>query len=299
MKPVVGFIGLGHMGLPMAERILASGYELVVWNRDRAKTESLVLGGARAAGAPAEVAADCDLVITCLANELALQEVVFGPRGVTAGPIRASLLADASTVDPRLTQALAGRLSETTPMRWVDAPVSGGPAGARAGTLATMAGGEGADVERIRPVAMTYSARVNHMGPVGAGQTAKTCNQILFFGGVLALAEAAAMARRMGLDPERLPDALAGGFGDSGVLREYGRAAVAGQRGGVRALVDGLAALHGGVQTDRFRGKLDLAVKDAAIVRALSQAAEVDGPMMVLAERLLRALHDPAPPILS
>jgi 3-hydroxyisobutyrate dehydrogenase-like beta-hydroxyacid dehydrogenase len=292
MKPVVGFIGLGYMGLPMADRILSAGYDLVVWNRNAAKADSLIQRGARLAADPVAVAADCDMVFTCLADDAALEQVVLGPRGVGSAPGRARLLIDASTVDPRRIRAMAAQLAECGPMRWVDAPVSGGPAGARAGALATMAGGEDADVEAMRPVAMTYSARLAHMGPLGSGQAAKACNQIMFFGGVLAIAEAFALGQQLGLDIQRLPEALAGGFADSGVLREYGRAKAAGERGAIPALVEGLAAVHGGVVSDRFRGKLGMSVKDVGIVRALGQGETIDMPAMELAARLLKVLHD-------
>jgi 3-hydroxyisobutyrate dehydrogenase-like beta-hydroxyacid dehydrogenase len=158
-----------------------------------------------------------------------------------------------------------------------------------------MAGGEQADIETVRPVVMTYSARLNHMGSLGSGQAAKACNQIMFFGGVLAIAEAFALGQKMGLDIQRLPEALAGGFADSGVLREYGRAKAAGERGAIPALVEALASIHGGQIPDRFRGKLGMSVKDVGIVRGLAQREAVDMPAMDLAAQLLSLLHDDKP----
>ena len=132
------------------------------------------------------------------------------------------LLVDLSTIHPVTTREMAQRLARDHGVAWVDAPVSGGPVGARAGTLAVMAGGAPQDVERARPLLMGFAGRVTHLGPVGCGMAGKACNQMLSFGTGAVIAETLNLAARFGIDPHLIPEAVAGGFADSNVLRHYG-----------------------------------------------------------------------------
>ena len=138
------------------------------------------------------------------------------------------MLVDLSTIHPVHTQQMAARLAAERGMAWVDAPVSGGPAGARLGTLAVMVGGDAAVVERVRPVLGAFGGRITHMGAVGCGMATKACNQMLNYGTGAVVAETLNFAARFGIDPALIPEAVAGGFADSNVLRNYGQQMVAG-----------------------------------------------------------------------
>jgi len=172
MTVSVGFIGLGDIGEPIAGRILAAGFRLSIWNRTPRKMQSLLDRGAIAAETPADLARRCDIVCTCVTDAGALEAVVFGPNGISSAERRAGLLLDNSTVHPLFTREVAKRLRDETGMSWLDVPVSGGSVGARAGTLAAMVGGEAQELERARPVIMSYANRLTHMGPVGSGHHA-------------------------------------------------------------------------------------------------------------------------------
>lgn len=214
-KPAVGFIGVGLMGKPMTLRLLAAGYRTTVWNRSRAKLKEVLAEGAVEAKSPAALAAASDIVFMCVTDTAAAEAVVFGPEGVARGAEPGKTLVDFSSIRPDATRVMAMRLKEGTGMAWVDAPVSGGVQGAAAGSLAIMAGGDAADVERVRPVVMNLCQRFTHMGPSGAGQTTKLCNQVIVGSTLAILAEAVNLAERAGVDAKRLPEALTGGWADS------------------------------------------------------------------------------------
>lgn len=218
----IGYIGLGNIGAPMAERIAGSGFPLTVFNRTPSGMKPLKALGAIPADSPAALTRFCDIICLCVTDAAAVETVVFGPDGVAAHGAPEKLLVDLSTVHPSDTQGIAARLREQCGMGWVDAPVSGGPAGARAGTLAAMVGGDATDVERARPVLMTFAGKVTHMGPTGCGQATKACNQMINYGTTAIISEAMNFAARFGMNPSMLPDALAGGFADSSILRNYG-----------------------------------------------------------------------------
>lgn len=217
--PSLGFAGIGLMGLPMCQRLLAAGYPLVVWNRNPQKCAALVAVGARQVAAPAQLCQQADLVLLCLANTEVVREVVFGPGGIAEGARPGQLLLDLSSLEPGATREMAATLARDTGMGWVDAPVSGGTQGAEAGSLAIMVGGEVADVERVRPVLLAMGQRVTHMGAVGAGQVTKACNQMIVACNALVIAEVVALAERSGVDARLLAEALAGGFADSRPLQ--------------------------------------------------------------------------------
>lgn len=217
--PSVAFAGIGLMGHRMCHRLLAAGYPLTVWNRSPEKCASLVEAGARRVDSPAELCAAADLVLLCLADTAVVREVVFGADGIVEGARPGQLLIDHSSLEPAATRNMAAELESRCGMYWVDAPVSGGTAGAEAGTLAIMAGGRAEDVERARPVLAHLGQRLTHMGGVGAGQVTKACNQMIVGCNALVIAEVVALAERSGVDASLLAPALAGGFADSKPLQ--------------------------------------------------------------------------------
>ncbi|MFJ4349174.1 NAD(P)-dependent oxidoreductase [Pseudomonas sp. NPDC089401] len=217
--PSLGFAGIGLMGLPMCRRLLAAGYPLTVWNRSPEKCAELVAAGARLAASPAELCADSDMLLLCLADTAVVREVVFGEQGIAQGGRRGQLLVDLSSLEATATREMAAELAALCGMAWLDAPVSGGTAGAEAGTLAIMVGGEAGDLQRARPVLLTLGQRVTHMGAVGAGQVTKTCNQMIVACNALVIAEVVALAEQSGVDASLIAEALAGGFADSRPLQ--------------------------------------------------------------------------------
>ncbi|MGF6548847.1 NAD(P)-dependent oxidoreductase [Paraburkholderia youngii] len=236
----IGFCGPGLMGAPMIRHLLRAGHTVHVWNRTRAKAEALRAEGAHVVDAPRELAARCDAVLLGVADAAAVEQTVFGPAGLLDGdpstPRRVRWIVDHSSIAPAATRALARRVADFSgrggmagaegcrdgaSIGWIDAPVSGGVAGATAGTLAIMAGGAASDLAAVRPLLDAYAARVTHMGEVGAGQTAKLCNQAIVTATVAAIAEAVSLAQRSGIDAAKLPEALAGGWADSVLLRTF------------------------------------------------------------------------------
>ena len=217
--PSLGFAGIGLMGLPMCQRLLAAGYPLTVWNRNPQKCAPLVAAGARQAATPAQLCEAADLVLLCLANTEVVREVVFGAAGIAQGAKAGQLLVDLSSLEPTATREMAAELAQLSGMGWVDAPVSGGTAGAEAGSLAIMVGGAASDIERIRPLLLSLGQRVTHMGEVGAGQVTKACNQMIVACNALVIAEVVALAERSGVDATLIAEALAGGFADSKPLQ--------------------------------------------------------------------------------
>jgi 3-hydroxyisobutyrate dehydrogenase len=189
-----------------------------VYNRTASKAAPFAARGIDVAASPADVARSSDIIFLCITNADAIEQLVFGPEGIAAGARPGQLLVDLSTIHPYSTRALATRLKQVG-VQWVDAPVSGGPSGARAGTLAVMAGGEAADIERARPVIMSFAGKVTHMGPVGCGVAMKACNQMLSFCTASVLAETLNLANNFGIDPNLVQEAVAGGFADSNVVK--------------------------------------------------------------------------------
>lgn len=211
----LGYLGLGLMGLPMTRRLLAAGFDVTVWNRSAGKAAALVEAGAKAATRPCAVAAAADIIFMCLTDASAVEEVVFGADGLATIPGGGKLVVDFSSIHPDAARSIATRLKAANGMAWIDAPVSGGTKGAEEATLAIMAGGDAADVERVRPYIMAMARNFTHMGPTGAGQTTKLCNQVIVGCAMAVLAEATRLAVNAGIDAKRLPEALAGGFADS------------------------------------------------------------------------------------
>jgi 3-hydroxyisobutyrate dehydrogenase len=217
----LGYIGTGLMGTPMAARLLAAGHPLTVWNRTAAKAQGLVDKGAAMGESPADVAGRSDIVFLCLTDTNAVEEAVFGENGVARGARKGSVLVDFSSIQPDASVRMAEQLKSETGMDWIDAPVSGGVPGAEAGTLAIMAGGAQEVFDRVESTVLDMAARFTLMGPSGAGQTTKLCNQVIVGCTMAVLAEAARLATNAGVDATRLPEALAGGFADSKPLQIF------------------------------------------------------------------------------
>jgi 3-hydroxyisobutyrate dehydrogenase len=211
----LGYLGLGMMGFPMSRRLLNAGYDVAIWNRSAGKAEALIEAGATLAAKPQEVATSASIIFMCVTDAAAVEDVVFGADGFAAVPGAGKLVVDFSSIHPDKARAIAARLKAANGMSWVDAPVSGGTKGAEEGTLAVMAGGDAADIERIRPYVLAMARRLTHMGPTGAGQTTKLCNQVIVGCAMAVLAEATRLAVNSGIDAGKLPEALAGGFADS------------------------------------------------------------------------------------
>lgn len=296
MSVSVGYIGLGEIGAPMARRILSpGGFALSIWNRTAAKMAPLVEAGATPTVSAAEVAAQSDVVCLCLDSPAAVEQVVFGPDGVAAGGSgRTKILIDNSTLHPQVTRDCAARLRATAGIGWLDIPVSGGPGGAAAGTLAAMAGGDAADVEAVRPIVMSYANRLTHMGPTGSGQATKACNQVINFGTIAAIAEAYGLGARFGLDFEKLPEAIAGGYADSNMLREIARARAAGRNSGVADIMQALMDLYAG-RIDSARAQtFGLLMKDLGIALDLARTTGAPTPVLALFDNFMRAIHHQA-----
>ena len=219
----LGFIGLGTMGMPMSLNILKAGRELAVWGRTKEKLQDALDAGAAWVDSPKTMAEACDVIFLCVFDTAAVEEVVFGPDGISEGAGGNTVVVDHSSIHPDSTRDIATRLLEQTGAHWIDCPVSGGRYGARDGTLVMMAGGEAADIERIRPHVEPTSQRLTHMGPIGTGQATKLVNQAVIAAEIAVLSEMFGFANTYGVDVKQIPDALAGGWADSTVLQDHAR----------------------------------------------------------------------------
>jgi 2-hydroxy-3-oxopropionate reductase len=218
MAEKVGFIGLGIMGRPMAKNLMEAGYELVLQNRTPEKAEELAKeGNATAAENPREVAEACDIVITMLPDSPDVEAVVAGGDGILEGIREGALLVDMSTISPVVTEELSEEVREQG-ASMLDAPVSGGDVGAIEGALSIMVGGSEEDFERARPLFDVMGKAATHVGPIGAGQVVKACNQIVVALTIEAVSEALVLGSSGGVAPEKLVEALSGGLAGSAVM---------------------------------------------------------------------------------
>ncbi len=265
----LGYIGLGLMGTPMTRRLLKAGHQVSVWNRSGGKAALLAEAGARRTATPREVLASSDIVFMCVTDATAVDEVIFGAEGLSTAPGADKLIVDFSSIHPDAARDLATRLKNANGAGWIDAPVSGGTKGAEEGTLAIMAGGDAADIERVRPYVLAMARRFTHMGPIGAGQTTKLCNQVIVGCAMAVLAEATRLAMNAGIDAARLPEALAGGFADSIPLQLF-----------VPRMVQGI---H-----NPPLGHIATMLKDLDTVADVAQATSTPVPMASLAGQIFR-----------
>ncbi len=223
MADTVGFIGLGLMGRPMAKHLLAAGHRLIVHSRSRGPVDEVVAAGAREASSPAEVAKQATRIITMLPDSPDVEAVMAGPDGVFGALQPGTILIDMSSIDPSVAVRLAAQAA-TLGAVMLDAPVSGGEIGARSGTLSIMVGGDADAFAAVTPIlhAMGNPERIIRIGEAGAGQLCKLCNQMVIGGTLAAVSEAFALARRAGVDPAAVREALLGGFAASRVLEVHG-----------------------------------------------------------------------------
>ena len=219
MAQVVGFIGLGIMGRPMARNLLKAGYPLVVHSRSPGPVDEIVKAGGKAAGSSREVAGQCDVLITMLPNSPDVEQVALGPGGIVEGARRGLVLVDMSTISPIVSQKI-GRALEARGVAMLDAPVSGGEKGAIDGALSIMVGGDPKVFESVRPILQAMGKTITLLGPLGFGGFTKLANQIIVAGNLTALAEALTLGRKAGLDRELLLTALAGGLAGSKCLEQ-------------------------------------------------------------------------------
>jgi 3-hydroxyisobutyrate dehydrogenase-like beta-hydroxyacid dehydrogenase len=265
--PPSAFLGLGALGAPMAANLVAAGVPLTVHNRTREREEPLVAAGASGAASAAEAAACAEVLMLCLSDGAAVEEVLLGAAGAAQALAPGALVIDFSTIEPGRTRQLAQRLGERG-INWLDAPVTGGTEGARAGSLSVLVGGEAAALARARPLLEVVGGRITHFGAAGAGQQAKAINQILVAGSYAAVAEAMALGQRLGLPMDALRNALAGGAAGSWALQHRAGNMLAGHY--------------------PLGFKLALHRKDLAIALAAAAEQQLDLPVC----RLVAAMED-------
>ncbi len=266
----IGFIGMGLMGSRMAARLLAERYQVVVWNRTPEKCEPLVKLGATHAQHLCDIPRLCDIIMICVADTKAVEEIVFGWGGLEEQCDFGLTIVDFSSISPKKTRKIAAAMAKKD-IYWVDAPVSGGIMGAENGQLIIMAGGEQKAIDVLRPIAAHLSQKLTHMGPSGSGQITKICNQMIVASNAVLIAETVALAAKAGVDAAQLAPALAGGFADSLPLQ----------------------ILAPRMATDSFepvQWKVNTLLKDLDNAVALAKEHLSGAPVSALASQLLR-LH--------
>ena len=221
-NPTIGFIGLGIMGKPMARNLIKAGYSLIAHNRSRGVVEELRKEGAQAVTNAQEVAAQSEVVITMLPDSPDVELVYAGEQGVFAGAKPHSLLIDMSSISPIVSRKLAQQ-AEKQECEMLDAPVSGGEAGAIGATLSIMIGGKPSAVERAMPIFQALGKNIVHVGAAGAGQVTKAANQMVVGTTIAIVGEALVLAAKAGVDPAKVRQALLGGFAQSKILEAHGQ----------------------------------------------------------------------------
>jgi 3-hydroxyisobutyrate dehydrogenase len=217
----VGFIGLGIMGRGMTRNLLKAGFEVYVWNRTASRMDEFAGEGAKRTQSPADLAAQCSIIITCVSDTPDVEQVILGENGVILGAKQGSLVVDMSTISPSATRKIAAKLKEKG-VHMLDAPVSGGSEGAARGTLSIMVGGDEAQFQRAIPYFQAMGKTMTHIGDHGTGQMVKLVNQILVVVNMLAASEALMFAQAGGLDLKKTLDAVSGGAAGSWMLSNRG-----------------------------------------------------------------------------
>jgi 2-hydroxy-3-oxopropionate reductase len=269
-KPIIGFIGLGVMGKPMARNLLEGGYPLVVHNRSRGPVEELVTEGADPAFSPAEVASRSELIITMLPDSPDVELVALGEGGLMEGVSEGDIYVDMSTIAPPVAVKVANAMAEKG-VRCLDAPVSGGDVGAQEGTLSIMVGGDEDVFNEVLPILEVMGKTVVHCGRNGAGQTVKACNQIQVALNLIGMAEALVLGAKAGVDPAIVVKVLSGGLAQSRVMDVRGPRIIR------RIFEPG------------FRSKLHY--KDLNIIRETARAYGISLPASALAHELFGAMQ--------
>lgn len=265
----VGFIGLGIMGKSMARNLVKAGYQVHVFNRSRASVDELAGEGAIASASVAQVAAASQVLGLCLPDTPDVQEVLFGKGGVASAMQPGSVLIDFSTIGAPQTAEFANRL-KAQGIDMLDSPVSGGPAGAANGTLSCMIGGDADVLARCMPYFQAVGRTFTHIGDSGAGQLCKSCNQLAVFGTAMAVFEALVLARKSGIDPYKVREALLGGSAQSFALQNHAKRYLDGQ-------------FAPGFRTSLMR-------KDMRLATAAAQSVGSYAPVAALSEQVLNAL---------
>ena len=265
---MVGFIGLGIMGKPMARNLLKAGFPLVVWNRTRNKSDELVAEGARRADSPALMAREASVVMVMVTDSPDVEQVVLGPGRVIEGVRPGSVVIDMSTISPKVERAIGQRLAAKG-VAYLDAPVSGGSWGAIQGTLAIMVGGDREAFQRVRPVFEAMGKSGTYMGVSGAGQVTKLVNQILVAVTLSGVAEALVFATRAGADLLQTIEAVKGGAAGSWQLTNLGPRIVAGD------FAPGFM--------------INLQLKDLRLILEMAQELALPLPVTALVTQLYRA----------
>jgi 2-hydroxy-3-oxopropionate reductase len=217
MAQVIGFIGLGIMGRPMARNLLKAGYPLVVHSRSRGPVDEIARAGAKVGSSPRDVAAQSDVLITMLPNSPDVELVALGRDGIIEGARPGLLFVDMSTISPIVSKKVGEALAAKS-VKMLDAPVSGGEKGAIDGALSIMVGGDKAVFDAVLPIFQAMGKTITHLGPLGFGGFTKLANQIIVAVNLTALAEALTLARKAGLDRDLTLTALAGGLAGSKCL---------------------------------------------------------------------------------
>ncbi len=221
MSERVGFIGVGIMGGGMVRNLAAAGLRPRLWNRSPARLAAFLEEGFESAESPAALAAESDVILTCVSDTPDVEEVLLGERGVLPGARPGSLVIDMSTISPKATVAIGARLAERG-VHMLDAPISGGSEGAAKGTLSIMVGGDSEQVARAMPLFRAMGKAITHVGPLGSGQQVKLVNQILVVVTALGVSEALLFAQAGGLDLEKTLEAVGPGAAGSWMLQNRG-----------------------------------------------------------------------------
>ncbi|TPG51907.1 NAD(P)-dependent oxidoreductase [Roseomonas nepalensis] len=266
----VAFLGLGVMGAAMAANVARAGFALAVHNRSRAKAEALEAAGAAWAATPAEAARGAAVVGLCLPDTPDVEAVLFGPEGVAEGVAPGTVVIDFSTIAAAPAAGFARRLLEERGAHLLDSPVSGGPGGARDGTLTCMIGGDAGAFARARPFFEAVGKTFTHLGPPGAGQVCKSANQLMVAATMLAVSEAIALGRKAGLDPMAMRQALLGGSAKSFVMENH-----------AKRIIEG--TLQPGFRAELMR-------KDTRLSLAAMRDHGVFAPATALAAQMMEAL---------
>jgi len=268
----VGFIGLGTMGREMALNLLKAGFAVCVFDVRREAIDDLVAHGATGAESPADTARDADIVISMLPDTPQVEEIVYGEGGLLASPPRGRLLVDMSTISPVAVRRMHADL-KAAGVSFLDAPVSGGPVGAKNASLSIMAGGDRDAFLRAEPYFQAMGTTITHVGEAGAGQTVKLCNQLVCGINIQAICEALALGRASGVDLDQLRNVLLGGSAASWMLDKLGPAMIAG---------DASAGF-----------RIDLMLKDLRLVQeqALSLSVPLPGTALVTSQYVEARAH--------
>jgi 2-hydroxy-3-oxopropionate reductase len=270
MAQVIGFIGLGIMGRPMARNLLKAGYPVVVHNRSRGPVDEIAAAGAKVGTSALDVASQCDVLITMLPNSPDVEQVVLGRDGVIEGARPGLILVDMSTISPLVSQKVGAALAAKS-VQMLDAPVSGGEKGAIDGVLSIMVGGDKAVFDKVLPIFQAMGKTITHLGPLGAGGFTKLANQIIVAVNLTALGEALTLAKKAGLDRELTLQALAGGLAGSKCLDQKKPNYLAG--------------------TYNPGFKIDLHYKDLGLIMESGRALGVPLPATAVVQELFSALR--------